>query len=122
MSGRTTQYQWSVYFSDHYLYTEASFPAREGQRAVLVSPPGLAGCFCFRFAYHLYADLATRFFCEVNGETVQCQHPEYFSEGPAGAPMDVSRNRWIRSWISINESASVEVSRQFYLNEPQTFM
>lgn len=99
----------SAYDGERYLYVETSFPARENQSAVLVSPPGLAGCFCFRFAYHMYTDVGANFYCKVNGKTIQCQHPDYFSKGILGAPMDVSRDRWIESWISINEPSHVEI-------------
>ncbi|XP_039254989.2 uncharacterized protein LOC120331887 [Styela clava] len=94
---------------NYYLYMEASFPSRRGQKAILVSPPGLSGCLCFRFAYHMYTDEDVKFYCSVNGKNVPCQHPEYSYENENSAPLDTRRDKWINSWISINEPGNVEI-------------
>ena len=45
----------SLYHAGYYVYAEASFPRRAGDRAHLVSPK-LIGDYCVQFYYHMYGN------------------------------------------------------------------
>lgn len=100
------------FIPDNYVYVEASYPALYGYRAVLISPTGLAGCFCFRYSYHMFTDENVEFFCTINDKKMEGQHKDCLLRDQQGVtPMNnTKRSKWIRTWLSVNEPGNVTVS------------
>lgn len=56
---------------------EGSRPAKQGDQAILTGPRGIRGCFCIKFACHMYVDEMAHLELKVNGVTVNVNRPSH---------------------------------------------
>lgn len=79
------------------MYLEGSRPARQGDQAILKSPSGLRGCFCIKFACHMFVGEQATLEMKVNGATVnENRH---------------SHDGWQIMTTTVDEAAEPNVSR-----------
>nr|XP_039262308.1 uncharacterized protein LOC120338392 isoform X1 [Styela clava] len=75
---------------EYYVFAEASFPAENGEVAILNSPPGLRGCFCIRLKCHMWSGPGVYFEIRVNGKETW-RHTS-------------SEDAWISGWQTVSDS------------------
>lgn len=85
-----------------YIYIEASLPRVPGDTARLQSP-WMRGPQCMTFSYHMYGSTMSCVVMYIRRLVTNRLKPVWLKSQDRG-------NRWIRGQISINETASYQVS------------
>ena len=85
-----------------FIYVEASYPRRFGDKARLESP-WMLGPQCMTFYYHMFGSTMSCVVIYIRNQDTNGIKPVWFKSGNQG-------NRWIREQISINETGMYQVS------------
>ena len=88
-----------------YIYIETSSPRQPGDTARLVSP-WMRGPQCMRFFYHMYGATMSRVVIYIKSQATNQLKTVWLRSQDQG-------DYWIQERISINETSSYQVSREY---------